>query len=188
MNKFSTWFKNLTRVGKFGFISAVALSGVFVISATATPAKPAVNTQESPKVQAETKKEPVVTTKTEVETQPIAFAKQTTESASLAKGTSEVQTIGIDGVKTITYTITLTDGVETGRTSTEAITKQPVDEITAIGTYVKPVSNCNPNYSGCVPNVSYDLDCPDIGYSVRVIGYDQYRLDRDNDGYGCESY
>jgi hypothetical protein len=71
------------------------------------------------------------------------------------------------------------------RTSTEATTKQPVDEVTAIGTYVKPVSNCNPNYSGCVPNVSYDLDCPDIGYSVRVIGYDQYRLDRDNNGYGC---
>lgn len=47
---------------------------------------------------------------------------------------------------------------------------------------------CNPNYSGCVPNVSYDLDCKDIGYSVQVIGYDQYGLDRDGDGVGCESY
>jgi len=47
---------------------------------------------------------------------------------------------------------------------------------------------CNPNYTGCVPNVPYDLDCKDIGYSVQVIGYDQYNLDADNDGWGCESY
>jgi len=47
---------------------------------------------------------------------------------------------------------------------------------------------CNPNYTGCVPNVPYDLDCKDIGYSVQVIGYDQYNLDGDGDGWGCESY
>lgn len=49
-------------------------------------------------------------------------------------------------------------------------------------------SNCNPNYSPCIPNTSYDLDCADIGKSVRVIGNDEYRLDRDKDGRGCESY
>ena len=49
-------------------------------------------------------------------------------------------------------------------------------------------NNCDPNYSGCVPNVSYDLDCADIGYTVRVLGYDKHRLDGDYDGYGCESY
>ncbi len=47
---------------------------------------------------------------------------------------------------------------------------------------------CDPNYTPCVPNVSYDLDCGDIGHSVTVIGYDRHNFDRDGDGYGCESY
>ena len=51
-----------------------------------------------------------------------------------------------------------------------------------------PSSNCDPNYTGgCVPVVSYDLDCGDISFSVRVIGTDKHRFDRDGDGYGCES-
>ena len=49
-------------------------------------------------------------------------------------------------------------------------------------------NNCNPNYSPCIPDSPYDLDCADIGESVRVIGSDEYRLDRDSDGMGCESY
>lgn len=48
--------------------------------------------------------------------------------------------------------------------------------------------DCDPNYSPCVKKVSYDLDCPDIGFSVKVIGSDPHRFDRDGDGYGCESY
>lgn len=51
-----------------------------------------------------------------------------------------------------------------------------------------PKQNCNPNYSPCVPNASYDLDCPDIGFQVTVTGVDVYHLDRDGDGVGCESY
>jgi len=51
-----------------------------------------------------------------------------------------------------------------------------------------PASNCDPNYTPCVPNVNYDLDCADVGFSVRVIGSDVHRLDRNGDGYGCESY
>jgi beta-lactam-binding protein with PASTA domain len=48
---------------------------------------------------------------------------------------------------------------------------------------------CDPNYEGaCVPIVSYDLDCIDIGYqTVYVVGYDKYGFDGyDNDGVGCE--
>lgn len=48
-------------------------------------------------------------------------------------------------------------------------------------------NNCDPNYSPCIPNVSYDLDCGDISTSVRVVGTDRHRFDRDGDGYGCES-
>jgi hypothetical protein len=38
-----------------------------------------------------------------------------------------------------------------------------------------------------VPNSPSDLDCADIGFPVRVIGSDPYRLDGDGDGVGCES-
>ena len=49
--------------------------------------------------------------------------------------------------------------------------------------------DCDPNYDGaCVPNVDYDLDCPDIEGPVYVIGSDIHRFDRDGDGVGCEPY
>ncbi len=51
-----------------------------------------------------------------------------------------------------------------------------------------PNGGCDPNYTGCVPLVSYDLDCPDIGFSVQVIGSDHHGFDREGDGLGCESY
>ena len=50
-------------------------------------------------------------------------------------------------------------------------------------------SNCHPSYIPCLPIVD-DLDCPDVRAMgkapVQVIGPDDYRLDRDNDGIGCE--
>lgn len=48
-------------------------------------------------------------------------------------------------------------------------------------------AKCDPNYTPCIPRVSYDLDCKDVGVRVRVTGTDVHRLDRDGDGYGCES-
>lgn len=49
-----------------------------------------------------------------------------------------------------------------------------------------PSAGCHPSYSPCVPDVPYDIDCADIGFTVRVVGSDEYRLDGDGDGYGCE--
>lgn len=50
-------------------------------------------------------------------------------------------------------------------------------------------SNCHPSYSPCLPIVA-DLDCKDVramGLApVRVKGPDDYRLDADHDGIGCE--
>ena len=50
---------------------------------------------------------------------------------------------------------------------------------------------CNPNYKGCLPNSSVDLDCSDIkrlGLApVEVIGIDVYKLDRNGDGIACTS-
>jgi hypothetical protein len=33
-----------------------------------------------------------------------------------------------------------------------------------------------------------DVDCPDLGYAVRVDGPDPHILDADNDGIGCDRY
>ena len=38
-----------------------------------------------------------------------------------------------------------------------------------------------PEWSG------YDLDCPDVGHPGSVPDADPHRLDRDNDGVGCEA-
>ena len=49
-------------------------------------------------------------------------------------------------------------------------------------------ASCNPNYTPCVPNSASDLNCPDVGHPVKVVGSDPYNLDSDGDGSGCESY
>jgi micrococcal nuclease len=50
-------------------------------------------------------------------------------------------------------------------------------------------SNCHPSYDPCLPIVA-DLDCKDVRAMgkapVDVIGPDDYRLDGDHDGLGCE--
>ncbi len=45
--------------------------------------------------------------------------------------------------------------------------------------------HCAAGYSPCLPVVA-DLDCSDIGHPVRVTGADQYGLDADHNGIGCE--
>ncbi len=47
--------------------------------------------------------------------------------------------------------------------------------------------NCDPNYVGaCIPLNSPDLDCADFPSSIKVVGSDKHRLDRDGDGIACE--
>ncbi|NDK31143.1 thermonuclease family protein [Nesterenkonia haasae] len=48
-------------------------------------------------------------------------------------------------------------------------------------------SDCDPNYTPCVPVYPPDINCSDISFPVRVIGSDVHGLDADNDGVGCES-
>lgn len=52
-----------------------------------------------------------------------------------------------------------------------------------------PSNDCHPSYDPCLPIVG-DLDCPEVramGLApVHVIGPDEYRLDGDHDGIGCE--
>ena len=52
-----------------------------------------------------------------------------------------------------------------------------------------PDADCHPSYDPCLPIVA-DLDCPDVRAMgldpVQVIGPDDYRLDGNHDGVGCE--
>lgn len=127
------------------------------------------------------------------ETEEIPFTSTTVEDASLAAGTKVVRTQGVPGVRTLTYEVTLTNGVQTDRRLiAETVTRAAVTQVVAIGTRAA-ASNCDPNYSGCVP-IASDVDCAGgsgngpayVSGPVRVIGTDIYDLDRDHDGLACE--
>ncbi len=80
------------------------------------------------------------------ETEAIAHGSSSYESSSYNKGNMVVEREGVDGVKTIVYRDRLVNGevAETEKVS-EEVTQEPVDEVIAIGTYVKPVVNTKPN-------------------------------------------
>jgi uncharacterized protein YabE (DUF348 family) len=130
--------------------------------------------------------------RTVTETQPIPFQTRKVNDASLPKGTTKVRTAGVPGVKTLTYEVTFTNGVQTAKKLLrERVTKQPVTQVVAVGT--KAASNCDPNYSGCVP-IASDVDCAGgsgngpayVDGPIRVTGTDIYDLDSDGDGIACE--
>jgi resuscitation-promoting factor RpfB len=136
---------------------------------------------------------PKVVMRTVTETVRIPFATKSVNDSSLPKGTSKVRTHGVAGVKTVTYQVTFTDGVQTSKkVLRQQVTKEPVTKVIAVGT--KQTQKCDPNYSGaCVP-IASDVDCAGGGGNgpayvqgpVRVIGTDIYDLDRDGDGIGCD--
>ena len=65
--------------------------------------------------------------------------------------------------------------------------------LTPTVTRAQPTSSCNPNYSGCLKSGAGDYDCasgsgngPNYTGKVQVLGHDEFGLDRDGDGIGCE--
>jgi micrococcal nuclease len=82
------------------------------------------------------------------------------------------------------------------RTAESRAKSAPAGTWKACGSPIRPVvpsppsaTNCHPSYTPCLPIVG-DLDCADVralGVApVRVVGSDPYRLDADDDGFGCE--
>jgi resuscitation-promoting factor RpfB len=202
-----TW-EQMTKGERIGGIIAlciavvlgVSLIGGFVSAVTGG----LVKKESSAEVQ---EKQSVVTYGNAKETEAIPFKKTKQNDPDRDQGTSELTTIGVNGVRSKTYRVTYVDGKETGRELTESeITKVPIDEVTSVGarapytpptpTYSAPPqqqSNCDPNYSGCVP-IASDVDCAGgsgngpayVSGSVQVIGSDIYDLDRDGNGVACE--
>jgi uncharacterized protein YabE (DUF348 family) len=132
--------------------------------------------------------------RTVTETQTVHFSTKRVDDSSLPKGTTKVTTRGVDGIKTLTYEVTFTNGVQTSKKLVrQVVTKAPVTQVIRVGT--KVTQQCDPNYSGaCVP-IASDVDCAGgtgngpayVQGPVRVIGSDIYDLDRDGDGIGCDS-
>ena len=76
-------------------------------------------------------------------------------------------------------------------------TSSPLPTLTATpkptAAYKAPERQCHPSYSGCLDPNAYDYDCaggsgngPRYTGRVIVYGYDEFGLDRDGDGIGCE--
>lgn len=135
---------------------------------------------------------PASVTQTVTERQKIAYRTRTVADASLAEGTTRVRTAGVAGVRTLTYRVTVTDGVPARRVLVRSVvTREPVTRVVAVGTQAR--RQCHPNYGGCVP-VASDVDCAGgsgngpayVSGPVQVTGPDVYDLDRDGDGYGCD--
>lgn len=192
------WNDYTRREKVIGILGAVF--GVFIIGSMASAINSPSPTTSTPATE-QVKSQLVTTYKEVTETAVIPFEKTTSESSLYDKGTTQVTTAGVNGEKTLTYKVTLVDGVETKRELLkEDVTTAPVSEVTSVGTYVKPAalkqqaSSCDSNYSGgCVP-IDSDVDCgggsgngPSYFYgTAQVVGYDIYDLDRDNDGIACE--
>jgi hypothetical protein len=175
--------------------------------AIALPAAPATSPAESPSAGGSTTDptgpaappstvdaSPTVVTTTVTETKAIPYPTKRVNDSTLAAGTTKVRTHGVAGVSTLTYQVTLTNGVQTAKTLvSQKTTKAPVTEVVAVGTK-KKAPQCDPNYTGaCVP-IASDVDCAGGGGDgpayvqgpVYVVGKDIYGLDRDHDGVGCE--
>lgn len=137
---------------------------------------------------------PVVRKRTVTVTRRIPFKTRRVRDSALAEGITKTRTRGRTGIKTLTYEVTLTDGVQTDRRLVrQEVTRAPVTRVIAVGT--RQVRQCHPNYGlACVP-VASDVDCAGgsgdgpayVSGPVRVNGADVYDLDRDGDGIACDT-
>lgn len=90
-----------------------------------------------------------VYTKEESKTEPVSYGSETVESNTLNKGDSQVTQKGVNGEKTIIYAVTYRGNDEISRTvRSESITKQPVNQVTTVGTYVYTAPAPQVNSSG----------------------------------------
>lgn len=83
--------------------------------------------------------QPTVTTQTTTSTQSVIYTTKTENDSSLAKGQTKVTQVGQNGMETLTYNVTYTNGQQTNKTLiSTVVTTQPVQEIVEDGTYVAP--------------------------------------------------
>lgn len=135
-------------------------------------------------------------TKVETVKLAITYTSSEKEETTLAKGTRKTTTAGLDGEKTETYEVTYINNKETARKLTKTeVTKQPINEVISVGTYVAPVATPQPSpqpaYVTSPAPSTYYANCSaarSAGAAPIYKGQPGYSLDldRDRDGIACE--
>lgn len=112
---------------------------------------------------------PVKELVTEIE--KIPFTEERVDDPSLTKGEEKVEREGVDGEKTITYTVKFEKNAEVSRDKTkEEITKEPVSKLIKVGTYVAPATPVTPAPTQSQPPSSNN-NSPSSGVTDTVSGY-----------------
>ena len=112
--------------------------------------------EEQKRREAEANK-PVVKSETKVESVPFEAIEQ--NDNSLPAGQKKPSVVGVNGERSITYSVTYVKGKETARSETKnEITKAPVAQVTLNGTYVKPAPTPAPAPKAAAPS------CPNGTY------------------------
>jgi uncharacterized protein YabE (DUF348 family) len=163
-------FKNLSITKK----ALLIVGGIFVIAAAANqPAN--VNTSNTSDKATQTQTQQDVTTNEVAETEAIPFDSTTADDPTLAKGTTKITTTGVNGTKTLTYVVTYVDGKQTSKQlKSSAVTTQPINQVTAIGTYEPPVQPSCPNgsyvnYAGNTVCSPYQSTSAPAGATARCV-------------------
>lgn len=142
MKKFLRWLKQRNKPERVLLITGALILVVIGSNGYKQPANlNAANASNKSTAAQQTAPKPKITAEKVTETQSIPFGSTTVEDASLAKGTTKVTTQGVNGVRTLTYEVTYKDGQQTGKRLIDTqVTRQPVTQVMAIGTYEAPVS------------------------------------------------
>jgi hypothetical protein len=122
----------------FGIGFGLIVIALIVLVGITTPKQPTVN-QSIKLTTNKSQSASQVITKTETDTESVPFTSTSVQDSSLAKGTSNVTTAGVNGVETLTYKVTLTNGKQTSKQLvSDNVTTKPVAQVTTVGTYVAP--------------------------------------------------
>jgi hypothetical protein len=145
---------------------------------------------------------PVISAKQVTETQPVGFITTDENDSSLANGQTETKQAGHNGIETLTYNITYSNGQQTNKTlDSTVVTAPPVNQIVELGTYIAPATPAPTTTStmpttssvGCTP-LSDEGTCYEPGEYCRdsdqgssgVAGDGKSITCEDNDGWRWE--
>lgn len=142
LGKLKAWFSALSTAGKIGVIAGASIISVAAASSGNPPA-------------------PACTAKVaySTNTQSVTFKKTTVDDGTLAKGQTKITTAGVDGQKQLQHKVTSYSPsgckANTDTIISETVTNKPVDQVTAVGTYVAPAPAPAPAPSTNCPNGTY---------------------------------
>jgi hypothetical protein len=131
--------KDITRK-HFGLsFGAIAIVLLVLIGVTSPKTAQNQSIQLTTSKSLQTTPNPSITQQTVTQTKAVPFTSTTVQDANVAQGTTKVTTAGVNGVETLTYQDTYTNGNQIAQKQmSDVVTTQPVAQVTSVGTYVAP--------------------------------------------------